>query len=158
MSHPILLYDGVCGLCNRLVQFVLARDRNATFRFASLQSPLAAKILSRHNINPTNLDTVYVVVNPAMTGSDPTNSDPSKDVASQGDHIESLRSRSDAVLYVLHQLGGFWCSVATLIQPLPKSLRDAAYSAVARHRYRIFGRFGVCSVPRNQDRGRFLDL
>jgi predicted DCC family thiol-disulfide oxidoreductase YuxK len=150
MSHPILLYDGVCGLCNRLVQFVLARDRNATFRFASLQSPLAAKILSRHNINPTNLGTVYVVVNPAMTGSDPTNC--------QGDHIESLRSRSDAVLYVLHQLGGFWCSVATLIQPLPKSLRDATYSAVARHRYRIFGRFDVCPMPRNQDRGRFLDL
>ena len=61
--HPIVLYDGVCGLCNRFVQFILLRDRNAIFRFASLQSALAARILARHGANPTDLDTVYVVIN-----------------------------------------------------------------------------------------------
>jgi hypothetical protein len=63
MPHPTLLYDGVCGLCNRFVQFILHRDRRATFRFASLQSDVAAKILSRHGLSPNNLDMLYVVVN-----------------------------------------------------------------------------------------------
>jgi predicted DCC family thiol-disulfide oxidoreductase YuxK len=63
MPHPILLYDGVCGLCNRLVQFILRRDRGAVFQFASLQSPFAAEILARHSVHPADLDTVYVVVN-----------------------------------------------------------------------------------------------
>jgi len=64
MTHPILLYDGVCGLCNRLNQFVLKRDPTGIFRFASLQSELAARILQRHGADATDLDTVYVVVNP----------------------------------------------------------------------------------------------
>jgi len=63
MPHSILLYDGVCVLCNRLVQFILRRDREAIFRFAALQSPFAARILSRHGANPTDLDTVYLVLN-----------------------------------------------------------------------------------------------
>jgi len=69
MPPPILLYDGVCGLCNRLVQFILRRDRNAVFRFASLQSALAARILTRHGANPRDLDTVAVVVNHDFPGS-----------------------------------------------------------------------------------------
>jgi predicted DCC family thiol-disulfide oxidoreductase YuxK len=139
MSHPILLYDGVCGLCNRLVQFILRRDRNAIFRFASLQSDLAARILTRHGADPSDLDTVRVVVNPDLPD-------------------EYLLSRSDAVLFVLNQLGGLWRPTTSVLQLLPKSLRDAAYKTVARHRYRIFGRSDVCPMPRDQDRDRFLDL
>jgi predicted DCC family thiol-disulfide oxidoreductase YuxK len=139
MSHPILLYDGVCGLCNRFVQFILRRDHNAIFRFAWLQSALAARILDRHGANPTDLDTAYVVANHELPG-------------------EYLLSRSDAVLFVLKQLGGFWRAAAFLVQLLPKLLRDAAYNVVVRHRYRIFGRSEVCTLPRHQDRSRFLDL
>jgi len=62
LPRPILLYDGVCGLCHRLVQFIIHRDRRAIFRFASLQSPLAAGILGRHGANPTGLDTVIFVL------------------------------------------------------------------------------------------------
>jgi predicted DCC family thiol-disulfide oxidoreductase YuxK len=141
MSHPILLYDGVCGLCNRLIQFVLRYDRHATFRFASLQSSLAARILARHNVNASALDTVYVVFNP-----------------NSPDLEESLLARSDAVLFILHQLGFPWPSAAFLAQLLPKFLRDFAYNTVARHRYRIFGRFQTCALPSAQDRARFLDL
>jgi predicted DCC family thiol-disulfide oxidoreductase YuxK len=139
MSHPILLYDGVCGLCNRFVQFTLRRDRNAIFRFAWLQSALAARILARHGANPTDLDTVYVVANHEFPD-------------------EYLLSRSDAVLFVLKQLGGFWRPAASLLQLLPKFLRDATYYVVVRHRYRIFGRSEVCTLPRDQDQSRFLDL
>jgi predicted DCC family thiol-disulfide oxidoreductase YuxK len=138
MPHPILLYDGVCGLCNRSVQFILRRDRQAIFRFAWLQSALAARILARHGANPSNLDTAFVVVNPERPD-------------------EYLLSRSAAVLFVLKQLGGLWRPAAFLLQLLPKFLRDAAYNAVVRHRYRIFGRSEVCTLPRNHDPSRFLD-
>jgi predicted DCC family thiol-disulfide oxidoreductase YuxK len=138
MSHPILLYDGVCGLCNRLVKFILRRDRKAVFRYASLQSALAATILARHGANPSDLDTVYVVVNHELAN-------------------EYLLSRSDAVLFVLKQLPGLWSAAAFLLQLVPRFLRDAVYNVVARHRYRVFGRSEVCALPRDQDRARFLD-
>ena len=138
MPHPILLYDGVCGLCNRFVQFILRRDRNAIFRFASLQSSLAARILTRHGANPTDLDTVYVALDYNLPD-------------------EYILARSDAVGFVLNQLGGPWRSAAFLLQLLPKFLRDLVYNAIARHRYRIFGRSDTCTLPRDQDHTRFLD-
>jgi predicted DCC family thiol-disulfide oxidoreductase YuxK len=138
MSQPILLYDGVCGLCNRLVQFILRRDRNAVFRFASLQSGVAAPILARHEASPSDLDTVNVVVNYELPN-------------------EYLLSRSDAVAFALKQLGGLWPLAAFFMRLIPKFLRDAAYNILARNRYRIFGRLEVCPLPRDEDRGRFLD-
>lgn len=139
MPHPILLYDGVCALCNSFVRFILRRDRNAIFRFASLQSAFAAPILARHGASPTDLDTVYLVVNHELPD-------------------EYLLPRSEAILFVLKQLGGPWRALASLLQFLPKSLRDAVYNAVARRRYRIFGRYKVCMLPPVQHRSRFLDL
>jgi predicted DCC family thiol-disulfide oxidoreductase YuxK len=138
MPHPILLYDGVCGLCNRLVQFILPRDRNASFRFAPLQSAVAARILTRQGANPADLDTVYVVVNHELPD-------------------EYLLARSDAVGFVLKQLGGIWRPTALLLQRLPKAFRDAAYNTIAHHRYRLFGRSESCILPNAQDRTRFLD-
>ncbi|HKH99649.1 MAG TPA: DCC1-like thiol-disulfide oxidoreductase family protein [Candidatus Sulfotelmatobacter sp.] len=138
MPPPILLYDGVCGLCNRLVQFILRRDPNAVFRFAALQSPLAARILTRHGANPADLDTVYVVVN--------------SDLAD-----ERLLPRSDAVVFILNQLGGFW-GLTAVVGAVPRPLRDWAYRLVARTRYRIFGRYDTCPVPTEATRARFLDV
>jgi predicted DCC family thiol-disulfide oxidoreductase YuxK len=138
MSHPILLYDGVCGLCNRLVQFILRRDRNAVFRFASLQSALAASILARHGANPSTLDTVYAVVNYELSD-------------------EYLLSRSDAAIFVLKQLPGLWRAASLLAQLAPKFLRDAAYNVIARNRYAIFGRSEICPLPSAEDRSRFRD-
>jgi predicted DCC family thiol-disulfide oxidoreductase YuxK len=138
MPPPILLYDGVCGICNRFVQFILRHDSNATFRFAWLQGPLAAGILKRHAVGTTSLDTVYVVENHELPD-------------------ERLLARSDAVIFVLRQLGGIWRFFAFLLQLFPKLLRDAAYQALTRHRYRIFGRSDVCTLPRTQDHSRFLD-
>jgi predicted DCC family thiol-disulfide oxidoreductase YuxK len=138
MPHPILLYGGVCALCNRFVQFTLRHDRNQTFHFASLQSAVSARILTRHNTNPTNLDTVYVVLNHQLPD-------------------ESLLSRSEAVLFVLKQLQGVYRPTASVLQLLPKFLRDAAYNTVARDRYRIFGRSETCTLPPDADPTRFLD-
>jgi predicted DCC family thiol-disulfide oxidoreductase YuxK len=141
MPNPIVLYDGVCGLCNRLVRFIIRRDSNAIFRFASLQGAFASRILASHHLNPGDLDTVYVVV------------------AQNSEHPgELIFSRSDAALFVFKQLGGLYKPAAFLLQMLPRFLRDSAYNMVARRRYRIFGRFEACPLPGAQDRGRFLDL
>jgi predicted DCC family thiol-disulfide oxidoreductase YuxK len=138
-SHPILLYDGVCGLCNRLNQFVLRHDPEGHFRFASLQSPLAEGILGRHGFNARDLDTVYVVLNYDRAN-------------------ESLLSRSDAIASVLGQLGGIWRLAGILMGWLPRWFRDWVYRVVARNRYRIFGRSDMCILPSPENRSRFLDL
>ena len=143
MLPPIILYDGVCGLCNRLNQFVLRRDREGIFRFASLQSPLAARILARHGANPRDLDTVYVVLNHDLT----------KDA--QPD--EGLLPRSEAVIFVLKRLGGIWKVLGLFVQLLPRFLLDWGYRVVARHRYRVFGRFETCMLPSAPDRSKFID-
>jgi predicted DCC family thiol-disulfide oxidoreductase YuxK len=153
-SHPIILYDGVCGLCNRLNQFVLRRDPDAIFRFASLQSPFAARILSCHGGDPQDLDTVYVVVNHDLSKDDLTKREISKD----DQRNESLLARSDAIIFVLERLGGIWKVLGFLLQGFPKPLRDAAYRLVARNRYRIFGRFETCMLPSPESRNRFLDV
>ena len=135
---PILLYDGVCGLCNRSVQFILRRDRKAIFRFASLQNPFAQTILARHGADPADLDTVYLVVN-----------------YNQPD--EALLARSDAVADVLRRLGGVWSVFAAALRLVPRPLRHWGYSLVARNRYRIFGHYDTCPLPTPETRSRFLD-
>jgi predicted DCC family thiol-disulfide oxidoreductase YuxK len=136
-ANPILLYDGVCGLCNRFVLFVLKRDAADSFRFASLQSDFAAAILQRHGRDPRDLDTLYLVTN-----------------YQQPD--ENLTARSDAVLAVLRQLGGFWRAAAFALRLVPRWLRDWKYSLVARTRYRLFGKYDACPLPQEKDRHRFL--
>ncbi|MGA8273195.1 MAG: DCC1-like thiol-disulfide oxidoreductase family protein [Candidatus Sulfotelmatobacter sp.] len=138
-SAPIVLYDGVCGLCNRFVQFILRRDRKDVFRFASLQSALSSRILVRYNLAPSDLDTVYVVVNPELPD-------------------ERLLRRSDAVLFVLKELSIMWRSTAFVLRLVPRFFRDHAYDALASRRYRIFGRHETCVIPNAQHRNRFLDL
>jgi predicted DCC family thiol-disulfide oxidoreductase YuxK len=137
-THPVLLYDGVCGLCNRAVQFILKHDRRDTFRFASLQSKVAASILQKRGMNPGNLDTVYLVLHP-------------------GDPTESLLSRSDAALAVMLLLGGVWRTLAAVGGVLPKFFRDLLYNLVARNRYRIFGKYDTCPLPTPEQRAKFLD-
>jgi predicted DCC family thiol-disulfide oxidoreductase YuxK len=137
-AHPVLLYDGVCGLCNCLVQFTLRHDRKDTFRFASLQGPAAGRILRRHGQSPADLDTFYVI-----TGFD--------------HQSESLLSRSDAALFVLSNLGGIWRVVVKASCILPKTVRDVLYNLVARNRYRVFGKLDACPLPDPKDRHKFLD-
>src|SRR5947199_10265899 len=87
--EAIVLYDGVCGLCNRAVQFLLKRDRHNRLRFASLQSDFAATLLKRHGVDHQDLDTVYVVLN-------------------QGEANEALLAKSDAFLLLIKEIGGVW--------------------------------------------------
>jgi predicted DCC family thiol-disulfide oxidoreductase YuxK len=162
MSHPILLYDGVCGLCNRFVQFILRRDPDGVFRFASLQSPLAACVLGRHGKDPQGLDTVYLVVDYELAS-------------------ERVLARSDAVIFVLKQLADaadlflarrrsmghagasvptrptLWRLIARFIELIPLSVRNWGYLVIARHRYRLFGRYDACPAREGETKSRFLD-
>jgi len=138
-SNPIILYDGVCGLCNRLIQFLLKHDSHDRFRFASLQSKFAAEILRRHNASPDDLDTMFVVLEHNLPG-------------------ERIVSRSDAAVVALRDLGGAWAALGAVLQLLPLWLGNWGYNLVARNRYRIFGKYDSCPIPSEKDRRKFLDL
>ncbi len=137
-SNPIVLYDGVCGLCNGLNQFLLKRDAKDRFRFASLQSDFSNAVLKRHGANSADLDTVYVVLDHDQPG-------------------ERLLSRSDAVLCLAEQLGGIW-GLGRVGRFVPRFLRDAMYKLVASNRYRLFGKYDSCMMPDPKHRDKFLDI
>lgn len=129
---PVLLFDGVCGLCHRAVAFVLARDRRGVFRFASLQSEVGRALAARCGLRPDALDTLVLV---------------------EG---ERCSTRSTAALRVARRLTGAWPLLAALLV-VPRPLRDAVYDAVAARRYRWFGRYDSCPLPPPALRPRFLD-
>jgi len=138
-SNSVILYDGVCGLCNRLVRFVFRHDSSGRFRFASLQSGVGAAVLRRHGVNPQDLDTMYLISDYQQ----PT---------------ERLASRSDAAILILRGLGGFWRALAVLFEFFPSGLRNWCYNLIARNRYRIFGKYESCMLPEDEHRPRFLDV
>jgi predicted DCC family thiol-disulfide oxidoreductase YuxK len=133
----LVLYDGVCGLCNGLVQFLLRRDRRAVFAFASLQSGVGRSIVERFGRNPADLISFYVVLD------------------YRGDNARLL-ARSRAALAVMSQLGWPW-KIAVLLGVVPAPILDFGYNLIARHRYRLFGRYEQCLAPRPEFRGRFVD-
>lgn len=130
-NFPVILFDGVCNLCNASVQWVLKRDRKGQFRFAALQSETGQRLLGRFGLNRESFDTVALV---------------------DGDR---LFTRSDAALEIARRLGRPWSWLA-LLRCIPKRLRDAAYDFVARHRYRWFGRRETCMLPRLEWKDRFV--
>ena len=133
----LVLYDGVCGLCNRLVQFVLRRDRRDRFRYAALQSDLAHELLRRHGRNPDDLDTVSVVRDHGAPG-------------------EQVLTKARAIIYVARRLGFPW-ALAAVLRVLPWRLLDFAYDQIAHRRYRWFGRHDACPLPTPATRAKFLD-
>jgi predicted DCC family thiol-disulfide oxidoreductase YuxK len=132
-TGPILLYDGVCNLCNGFVRFVLARDPAARFRFAAIQSEPGRRLLTERGLDPDALDTVVLL-----------------------DERGRARTRSDAVLAVLARLRAPW-PLAAAFRVVPAFVRDPVYRAIARARYRWFGRTDSCPAPTPELRGRFLD-
>jgi predicted DCC family thiol-disulfide oxidoreductase YuxK len=138
-ANPIVLYDGVCGFCNRAVQFILKRDKQDRFRFAALQSEFATSLLRKHGITTNDLDTLYLVLNNGQRG-------------------ERLLDRSSASIAIQRELGAFWRLLANCYSILPLSLRDWGYNLIARNRYRIFGKYETCPIPKPGDRHKFLDV
>ena len=134
---PVLLYDGLCGFCDGTVQFILKRDRGGTLRFATLQGDFARDVIARHP-EVAGVDSL-VLVEP--------------DVASGR---ENVYVRSEGALRVARYLGGGW-HLARAVAIVPRFLRDRAYDAFARIRYRVFGRYDSCPIPTPEQRARFID-
>jgi predicted DCC family thiol-disulfide oxidoreductase YuxK len=136
-SGPVMLYDGVCGFCNKSVQTILKHDRRGVMRFAALQSEFGRAALARHP-ELKGVDSVVLLERAPETDA------------------ERASTRSTAALRVASHLGGLWrlCLAAYVI---PTPVRDFLYNQFARHRYRLFGKYDTCPLPSPEVRSRFLD-
>jgi predicted DCC family thiol-disulfide oxidoreductase YuxK len=127
----ILLFDGVCNLCDGLVQFIIRHDKKEQFTFASLQSAAGRDLLRRFEL-PNDLSSfVYI-------------------------RGERAYRRSAAVLLVLKDLGGLW-QLAYACRLVPRFIRDWVYDLIARNRYRLWGKKDSCMLPAPRLKQRFLD-
>ncbi len=130
-EHPVLLFDGVCNLCNGSVQWVIQHDPEARFRFASLQSEAGQALLHQHNLPTTEMNTVVLIDG------------------------EKAYTRSDVPLQIFGKMGGAWPVLAAL-SIVPRFIRDAVYDWIARNRYRWFGKQEACWLPTPALKERFL--
>ncbi|MDY6765129.1 MAG: thiol-disulfide oxidoreductase DCC family protein [Halobacteria archaeon] len=131
-DKPIVLFDGVCNLCNGFIQFIIPRDPEAKFRFAPLQSEVGNDLLEGFNAQTEELESIVLV---------------------EGDRYYK---KSSAVLRILKHIGG----VYSLLYPLrfiPRPIRDYIYDFVADHRYGWFGKKDQCMVPSPENKSRFLE-
>jgi predicted DCC family thiol-disulfide oxidoreductase YuxK len=127
---PVIFFDGICGLCNHWVDFVVARDRQRQFRFAPLQGETA-----RDWLHLTPDEALSSVILCDGTG---------------------IHRKSDAVWRIFARLGGVWLIAGGLLRIIPRPLRTWGYDFVARHRYRWFGQKQTCRLPSAEERERFL--
>lgn len=130
-SGAIILFDAECVLCSANARFVLERDRDATFRLASMQSEVGRSLYRRHGLDPDDPASLLVV---------------------DGDR---MRRDSNAVLAIYETLGFPW-SLARVLRIVPATLRDPVYRLVARNRHRLFGRRDTCWVAPERYRDRIL--
>ena len=132
VSHPVVFFDGVCGLCNRFVDFLLSVDRTHIFRFSTLQGEFAKSKLPEDLRRRSDLYTVVYL------------------------DSEGLYTQSNALLRVLFRLGGLW-KMTGLLWVVPRVLRDLLYAWVSRNRYHWFGKKEACRVPTAEQSPLFLE-
>jgi predicted DCC family thiol-disulfide oxidoreductase YuxK len=137
VCHAVLLYDGVCGFCNRLVQFALRHDRENRLRFATLQGRYGQAALKRHP-ELHGIESVVFLETSVIGG------------------VECAYVRSEAILRLASYMGGFWSLLAGA-RILPAHLRDHLYDVFASRRYRFFGLAQQCPALPSELRARFFD-
>ena len=143
----VVFFDGVCGLCNLSVDFILSRDRRRTIFF----SPLQGETARRCGVVGEGTSATLTAA-PITAASIPT-FDTFVWRDANGRHF----IRSAASVRVLWQLGGFWSLIAALMWLIPRPLRDLGYRLIAANRYRLFGRKEACRLPTPAERAQFLD-
>jgi predicted DCC family thiol-disulfide oxidoreductase YuxK len=131
-DHPVLLFDGVCNLCNGAVQFIIQRDPNGLIHFAPLQSETGKALLTGHGLPSGDLDSAVLVEGGAVY------------------------RKADAAIRVLELLGWPY-SLASVGKLLPESVRFGLYDIVAEYRYDVFGKKDRCMIPDEDVSDRFLD-
>ena len=131
-ERPVIFFDGICNLCNRIVQFVIKKDKKKQFRFASLQGKAGQEILKKFNLLSDDFNSFIVL---------------------EGDKIYT---RSTAALRMLKKMSGGWHLFYGFII-IPKFIRDAVYNWIARNRYKWYGKRNECMAPTPELKERFLD-
>ena len=130
-TKPVILFDGVCNLCNGSVQFILKRDINQKFLFASLQSDFGQRLLKRFNLPADNFSSFILYQD------------------------EKIYTKSTGALMMFSQLKGWkWTKI---LKAVPRFIRDGVYNLIARKRYKWFGRKNECMIPTTELKARFLD-
>jgi predicted DCC family thiol-disulfide oxidoreductase YuxK len=131
LPAPVVLFDGVCNLCNAWVRFVVRHDPTGIFRFAAQQSPIGQAMIGEHISGSRQLSSVILIAG------------------------DSVYTESAAVLEICARLGPPWSWIA-LVRVIPRGLRDTCYRFIVRHRYQWFGRTDTCQVPSADVRSRFI--
>lgn len=131
MSNAIILFDGVCNLCTGSVRFIIDRDPQGYFQFASLQSAIGQQLLQPHGLTAAPLNSIILLEN------------------------GQLYTQSDAALRIARRLTGLW-PLLRLGRLVPRPLRDGLYGWIAANRYRWFGQAESCLIPTPALRRRFL--
>jgi len=132
INKKIVLFDGVCNLCSRSVQFILKKDKKNQFLFGSLQGQTGQEYLKKFNLPADNFNSFILVEN------------------------DKLYTRSTAALRVLKHLGGGW-SFWYALTIVPKFIRDAIYNWIAKNRYAWFGKKEECWLPKPELKAKFLN-
>ena len=131
MNSNLILFDGVCNFCNFWVNFIIDHDDKRYFKFASLQSDTAQRILIEKKIDISKIDSIILVVN------------------------DQVFFKSSAALQIAKKLNGFW-KILYIFSVIPASLRDLIYDFVAKNRYNWFGKRDTCRVPSKAEKELFL--
>jgi len=133
LGKNIILFDGVCNLCNHSIQFIIKRDKKDEFRFATLQSDIGQKLIQERNIDTSKIDSV-VLIEPRI----------------------AYYTKSTAALIIGQSFGGIW-KIIGVLNLIPRQLRDIVYDWVAKNRYRWYGKKEACMVPTPELRAKFLE-
>lgn len=132
-NKRIILFDGVCNLCNSSIQFVIKRDTDDLFRYAALQSEIGQKLVSERNIDTENIDSI-ILIEPGV----------------------AYYTKSDAALQVGKSLKGYR-TISSVLNLIPSGLRNIIYDYVARNRYKWYGKKDQCMIPTPELQSKFLD-
>jgi len=130
-NHHIILFDGVCNFCNFWVNFIINRDKNDTYQFATMQSDSGQRLLQKFKLNSSDFDSFVLIVN------------------------DKHFTKSTAALMIIKNLE----SIVKLLYPLtilPGPIRDFIYDLIAKNRYRFFGKRDVCRIPTENEKRKFL--
>ena len=131
LTHPVVIFDGVCNLCNASVDFIIRHDQAGYFKVSANQHETGQRILQEQGVDPASVDTVFLYEN------------------------GQLYRRSTAALRIARRLGFPWHLLYGFII-IPAPIRDAVYKVIARNRYRWFGKKETCRLPTPEERARFL--
>lgn len=130
-GHKIILFDGVCNLCNGVVTYIIKRDKKNVFKFAALQSEIGAQLIAKFNIDTEKVDSIILIDG------------------------EKQYEKSSAALHIAKHLSGAYPLLFGFMV-VPRFIRDSVYDYVARNRYKWFGKKESCMIPTAELKSKFL--